>query len=381
MIIKLLFKKYSVILLLILFIYVRLRVRSINPLWIDEITEINSLKSLNFLIIKYLPGIPGGAPGHYLLEYFVYNLFPYNKYILGLPGLLSQILVFFLIPHVITSMQFIKENRLFISIFITRFLFAIDPTLTFQSMEVRPYSLLPLLWVISFFVVITLHQNDYVSFELKKLLRNTIIWCPLILFIFIWHFYGVIMILTIYLFILFRKKVTIYSLSKTKYSFPIIFSSFMISIPVWRYFSKGSFTFNFSTLSTIPLAFMQIYSVNKGFPQGLIWQNWLYFICLLFMLSITVWNLLLVIKGSSKNYESISFVRMNIFLVGIPLLTILMMDYINRYGFWYRQFAWVMIPFYISLGLIISEYLIKFSHFQISSSLASNINHIIHIRR
>lgn len=346
-----LLRKYSTLLLLLLLIYIRLQVRSINTLWTDELAEINSLKSINYLINTYLPSIPGGYPGHYFLIFPLQQFFPYNKFILGLPGLISHILVFLYIPNVISKLQIVDKEKLFVTGFITRFLFAIDPMLSFQAMEVRPYSVLPLLWIIMFFLIMRLLNLDHQSFNFKNLFKNVIVWVPILFLLFNWHFYSVIMLLAIYIFMCLKKKISFSKFKIGKYSLIIILASIFSSLPVWSHFSRGSFTFDFDTIATIPVTIMQIYSIDKGFPKGLILQNWLYFFCLLIMLYIFIFQIWKAGTRTDKNYQENNFFKVIILMVFMPISVIFILDLVNHYGFWYRQFVWTMLPLYIAFGV------------------------------
>lgn len=351
-----LIRKYSVFLLLILLVFVRIKVRAMNPFWLDEVAEIKRLKSVEF-VISELPTVPGGSPGHYLLTLPLQKFFPFNKYILGLPGLISHILVFLFIPKIISTLKIINKEKLFVSGIVARFLFAIDPTLTFQAMEVRPYSVLPLLWLVSFFIVVKLFRLDRQSFTARKLFTNIIRWLPILFLVFNWHFSALIMFLSIYIYMLLKERITISSFTLGKYSSIIILVSIFASLPVWSYFGKSISAFEFNTVATIPVTIMQIYSIDKGFPKGIIWQNWLYFFLLLIMLFIIVLELRKFFIRKSEFYSYNYFFKINIFLVIIPILVIFILDFVNRYGFWYRQFVWVMLPFYIANGVAISDML------------------------
>src|SRR3989344_7761604 len=121
--------------LLILLIVTRVSIRSRSPLWTDEIEQVRNLRTVKYLLFEYLPKIPAGWPGHYLLTLPIQNLFPNNKILLGLPGLLAHVGVFLFIPNVLKSIFTLDRRRLAVSSFAARFLFTFDPYLTFQSME------------------------------------------------------------------------------------------------------------------------------------------------------------------------------------------------------------------------------------------------------
>ena len=141
--------KIITIVLFIILLAGRFTIRAKDNLWTDELEEIHNLTSVKHLLVEYLPFIPGGAPGHYLVSLPLQVLVPNNKFILGLPGLLGHIAVFLLMRHVVKSLKIVDEKGLPIVTLIARTGFVFDPTFIFQSMEIRPYSLLPLLWSLS----------------------------------------------------------------------------------------------------------------------------------------------------------------------------------------------------------------------------------------
>src|SRR3989344_3016581 len=106
-------KKTIITVTLLLFLLImRVNVRSRSPFWTDEIEQVRNLRSVEYLIFEYLPKIPGGWPGHYFLTLPIQNLFPNNKFLLGLPGLLSQVGVFLLIPSVLKNVFSLDRSRL-----------------------------------------------------------------------------------------------------------------------------------------------------------------------------------------------------------------------------------------------------------------------------
>lgn len=106
-------KTISVLIMLIVFIVFRIQVRSLNLIWVDEIAQINNSVSVNHLLNIYLPNIPGGSPGHYLLVLSVKSLFPNNIVMLYLPGLIGQISVFLFIPKIIEKLRIVQKNKYF----------------------------------------------------------------------------------------------------------------------------------------------------------------------------------------------------------------------------------------------------------------------------
>lgn len=339
-------------LLFFLFIFLRIWVRNINDLWVDEITEIEALKSLSFLVFEYLPSIPGGSPGHYLATLPIQSFFPMNKFALGGLGLIAQVVVFILIPSCI-KMLGVKGNINIIS-FVTRLLFVFEPTLTFQAMEVRPYAILPLLWVCSLYLISWITKFDW---ERQVNWVNLVFMFTGLVVTLNWHYYSLIMLSTLYLYYIFSVRVKISNLLQKK-SLLILLLAIIISVPLWKYFAQGSFHFNIDTISTIPITVMQIYALDKGSQKGIYIQNSIFAILLVLMISIIGCKAIkcIVERNFSKIMRDVSF-RIILLLVLLPIICIFTLDYISNYGFWYRQITWVNMPFFIAVGISVRELL------------------------
>lgn len=349
-------KIFLTFILLLIFIWLRIQVRILNPLWADEIAEISNLISIRHLVFNYLPGIPGGSPGHYLLVLPLNYIFS-NKYILGLPGLISQVLVFIFLSKIIEKLKVVKEKQIFLVSTVTRILYIFDPTLTFQAVEVRPYSMLPFFWMLSVFIIPTMIDFDKTKVNFTRTFIYFLFFIFGLLIILNWHYYVAIMLASVYLYSLSKENFCGIQYIYKRKSFIVIFFSILFSIPIWKHFSHGSSGFYVDTFKTIPAAIMQISVINKGFPKGLVWQNSIYALLLLIMLVICISVILSFIKKNILALHSTSrdaFIKVNVFLVFLPISVIFILDYMNRYWFLLRQFAWVMLPFYISIGLFIN---------------------------
>lgn len=346
--------------LFFIFIFTRIYVRLSNNFWSDESAELNSLTNIRQLLTFYLPGITAGYPGHYLLMFPVFKLFGNNRILLSLPGLMSQAVVFCLIPKIIFKLKVITKEQIFFASTVTRILFLLDPKITFQAIEIRPYSVMPFIWVIILFLTSQIIYFDRLEFSGKNMIKTVEIFFILLL-LFYFHSVSAIMAISIYGFFMFRIK--IYKLKDIIFrrSFIILFLCFILSLPVWKYFSAASCTFcyvnHFNTFKTAQVTLMELYAINKGSFNDIKIQNVLYFIALCLMLIILIGEIIVLIKSLIQhNYLIIlkPFYVLNITLVLIPLLAIFVGDYMNRYGFWLRQLAWVMLPFYISIGAVLS---------------------------
>ena len=312
--------------LFIILIFSRLSIRNINSFWTDEIEQINHLTTMHHLVREYLPTIPGGSPGHYILTLPLNILFPNNKFIL------------------------------FVS-FITRVGFVLDPVLSAQAMEVRPYSMLPLLWFTVVFISLKLFILDT---KFPRSVFRIIILGIATVAIFIWHFYGMIMFVSICLFIVAKNKININKFLNKKSFIGIVLISIILSLPFWQYFSQGSHKFNFDTFEFLTMHIFNVYFYNQGSVKGLLLQNILYFLLLTAAVLVSMKTLLDNLKAKSQErVYCILSIKILLYLVIFPIAVILSLDILNRYWFLYRQISWVAIPFYIAVGILINSLLIK----------------------
>ncbi len=325
--------KLVTLILLLILIFSRIAVRIHNDFWTDELEEVRNLTSVKHLLLEYLPRIPGGSPGHYLLVLPINNVFPSNKYMLGFPGLVSHILVFLLIPIIIGKLSIVQKKDITNITQIVRIAFVLDPTYIFQSMEVRPYSILPLLWIFSVLLVSSLfeniqknHLNDRLSF------RKIVFPIVGIILVNIWHYYGILMIISIALYYLFRlKNIDIRKILYLSFSLLV---PFIFALPLFIYFSPGSNMFDFDTFEMLKLGFGR-------------WQNYLYGIIFIGVFASLLWKKLITKE----------LFRFIILLVGFPILIIFILDLHNRYWFLLRQFAWTLLPLYTAISMIIYNYI------------------------
>lgn len=339
------------LLLLGVLVYTRLTIRASNPLWIDEINEISHLKSIHYLIYEYLPSIPSGVLGHYIMLLPLNTFFPGNKFILGLPGLISNLLVFLLIPTVISRLNITSKNETKIASFVARLGFVFDPRLTFQSMEIRPYSLLPILWILSLMLVTKIISCDNThDKDLKN--KNVFLLMLASIFLWIWHIYGLVMSISTYLFFIFKTKLSKNIINLHYKSFVVICLSLFLFFPVWIYSARGSTISHLDTFEFLKNSEQAVNTViNKGYIRGITWQNYIYFALIVFSIIAIIWAVFT--KGSLYLAQ---FLKMLAFLVLMPILVIFLLDFASEYWFLYRQFAWVALPFYIAMGILVSGF-------------------------
>jgi hypothetical protein len=330
---------------------------------VDEIQQITNLTSLYHLIVEYLPEVPGGSPGDYLLTLPINKHFPFNKYMLGSVGLVSHILVFIFLPWAIKKLNVVHPEHIKLITIVARALFVFDPTFTFQSMEVRPYASLPFYWIVSLFLVSKLLRFD-VNKKRSLSVVKKVITILLLTLLFVWHYYTILMFLSIYIYLKLQLQLQSFKNLLKSQSTKLIFYASSAALPFWFYFASREPKYTYDTLSTIPIIIMQIYAIDKGEPKGLAWQNWIYFFMLVCMLVIiAIFLLSILTKYKILNQFSINtFVKMNFILVILPIFAILSLDLVKHYMFLYRQFVWTMLPFYISIGSLVSGLFIRWKN-------------------
>lgn len=345
-------KKITVVTTVLLFflVFVRVNVRSESPLWIDEVEQIQNLRSVNHLIYEYLPNIPAGWPGHYLLTLPIQKLYPYNKFILGLPGLLSHVGVFLLFPKVLARLFTLDKRRHVAAVLTSRVLFTIDPYLTFQSMEVRPYAVLPFVWVLCVLLSVTLVREKWNTRTTIARFVLVIVYIVLYLLLFIWHAYGFIMSVSIILFLLIqnlRKKESIPWLNTSI----VFFFSCSLVIPIWLYFSKGSSQFAFPPFEMFP-SVGEIISGKRGIMVVYGWQQILFLLSTATVAGVIFFTVTraYIRQNKRKLFDRVIFPLLT--LVLLPISIIALIDIVHPYWILYRQFAWVAIPTYVILAQV-----------------------------
>jgi hypothetical protein len=348
---------FSVVLLLFVLIYYRVSIRLNNPLNIDEVEEVSHLISFSHLIFTYLPSIPGGAPGQYLIALFVNKIFPNNKFMLAIPGILGNIIIFLSLPYLVKIIYPMNIRKIKILSFYTRICFVLDPVLAYQSIEIRPYSLLPCIWIISVFIC-----NSFIKVKINNMnFKNKIFffwgYIVLLTIIFIWHYYGFIIFISIFTYNLLIKKNNFHLLKDKLIKFIIVGCSFLISLPIWRYFIPGSFRFNIRTADQIFTGVINYFQNYRTLSSSVTWINNIFILLILFTLSFVFFNVT-KIKNVNKflHQKKLKLCKdITIFLIIFPVITIFMLDVINNYWFLLRQFSFVLLPVYILFGIFFSE--------------------------
>jgi len=225
-------------------------------------------------------------------------------------------------------------------------------------MEVRPYSMLSFLWFVSVIFV-----NKIINFKKNQNGRSEIIIKSIVSvlslsMILIWHYYGLIMVFTMYIYLyIFRDRRNLSDLLNIK-RIPnlILLTGVLCVLPVWTYFSKGSFTYNFNAIENLPISISTEGIVYKGVVQGITWRNYYYswFFLVVLFIFITYSLSYCCRKISYERTVVFKSVKIMITSVLLPIILIFTLDIFNRYWFLLRQFSWTIIPFYISLGVFIS---------------------------
>lgn len=331
--------------LLVLLVVTRVNIRSRSPLWTDEIEQVRNLRTVEYLIFEYLPKIPGGWPGHYLLTLSIQNLYPYNKFLLGLPGLLAHVGVFIFVPNVLKSMFTIDHRRLAVSAFAARLLFTLDPYLTFQSMEVRPYALLPFVWILCVILSVSFVKEKWKDLKSMTKVIRLFIFITFYLLLFIWHAYSFIMTISIMIFLIIQL-----GLLKKHINFAetalVIFSAGILSFPVLRYFAQGASRYALNPFAMVP-SVSEVISGQRGIMIVFAWQQLVF----LLTMALIVCTVIYTVRRLRSNVDKRVLFRQLVFpfsvLVLLPVIIIVILDIINPYWILYRQFAWTTVPFYL----------------------------------
>lgn len=343
--------RLSTAILLILFLLSRLYTRMHTDLWFDEVEEVKTLISISYLF-RYLPTIIGGGGGgipvHQLMVLPLNFLSPGNKYILSLPGFIFGVSVFLFIPFMLRLItgKDDADNRL--GIVIARLGLILDPRLTFQTVEIRPYALLPLVWMFSFYLCYRFIKYPIDTVTKLKFFLPFILGLVLVL---IWHIYGIIMIITSLLYLFTLHKLDVRFRKKILYAGLFLCLAIIIALPVWWYFSRNSSNLRLDTFEFLPLPGRSFNRVSVGYLPG---QAVLFLLYLAFFLVIffrtTIFALLT--KNTHRVFKMLSF---PVFLAFAPVFMIFFLDFFKSYWFLYRQFAWVGLPVYLYAGYLITE--------------------------
>src|SRR5436190_9766575 len=114
----------------IFYVYMRLEQFAPRPLWLDELEHLRGLGlPLRALLMNYLPSVPGGAPGDYLLTYPLAQV-SHNKWVLAIPHFLCMIGLYVLF------VKLLKERVISPVIFLfTLVALSINETLSYHALE------------------------------------------------------------------------------------------------------------------------------------------------------------------------------------------------------------------------------------------------------
>jgi hypothetical protein len=341
--------------LLLLLLYLRIEQRITHEFWIDEIQEISNLKTLSYLLFEFLPTQPGGLPGHYLLVFPLQIIFPFNKYVLGLPGLIAHVAAFLLFPRVFAQLGLAPSGHSFFPASIARFGFAVNGTLAYQAMEVRPYSVLPLLWVLATLLAgYTIRFFNHIDEETNPR-RKAMVVAGIAaghLAVCLWHAYGVIMLASIYLFFALVSFDSIFRMVRRPLAIGMAIVVAVITVPVWRFYSPGSSGWDFDTFEYIPRSFLGATRTVIDLLISLHWGRLSIVVLVMIMAGMVI--LLAPRITSRQNLLDGLFGRLfwlSVALVTLPIMVILAIDLATSYWFIQRQFIWTAVPFWMATGV------------------------------
>jgi hypothetical protein len=344
--------------LLALLLSSRIYERISHEFWGDEIEQIRNLLSVQFLLFKYLPENPGGLPGYYLLTLPLQHLAPYDKFVLGMPGLLAHLAVFALIPTLFRILGLAPTGSRFWPSAVAQAGFIINETLAYQSMEVRPYSVLPLLWACSIVLAswtIELLNNTPVGKPTWPGWKLTSILVVAHAVVLLWHAYGMFMLATAYGFFALTRWAEFWRALRRPVTLGIILSTSALVVPVWLHVHPGSRTWGpvnqVDTFSQIKPTIVSIGRSTLGNLSGRPDLNLGIVTPIVALGGLT----LSAYRGLRNRPGMVTDLWPQIclyaVLVAAPIGMILVADIVTQYWFLQRQFIWTAVPFWMGIGV------------------------------
>lgn len=318
-------------------LYLRLILLHQHTLWGDEVFQLSQMKGSFLDLLLSLPINDHAAylEGDHYLIYPFFKIFSYNKWGLAIPHIIATIIGFYLL--------YLICKRYFKSIwayFITFSIVCFNATLTYHSIEIRPYAVLPTLALATFYLFQKISDTGF-KLTLKKRIGFTAFFILVIWF----HIYGILMFISCLMFIIVARYLENNPDFKLYLRKSISFSAviLIITLPLLLYCIVGPRLLvpeDFQrTFVFIPDPFQHIVGFLKGVICNLLGNKKLYF---LFP------GIIIPFVFSYKDRpKQILFL---FFIIILPITLLLFADIVTRYYFIQRQFVWVMPFFAFFLG-------------------------------
>lgn len=347
----------SVVVMCIYALYLRIMFLCHHSLWLDELVQLDTMKGtfLECLKLVSIHEFFSYLCGDYCLIYPFFKIFGFNKWGLALPHILSTIIGFYILYFI--CKRYFKTIWAYL---ITFGMVCFNSTLIQHATEIRPYAVLPTLALATFYLFQRISDLNMQQGALKKI--ATIMFFILVIW---FHFYGVLIFTTCFLFTLSSK----YGEGDYKRFFKktVLYATIILclAMPFWLYsvFFHGFFLgrFNVSSLTVIPNA----YNVFAYIPNPL--QNIVGFLkgILCNLIGHKLFYLLLIgmviplVSHYQERNKQLLFLALNVIA---PIIVILLIDLVGGYWFLQRQFIWVMPFFAFFLGWVWDSFFIRLKH-------------------
>ncbi len=316
-------------------LYLRSQVYAQRGLNTDELNQLNYTSTDHILPFwnKYTAAELTAFPGDYLLTLPFIKIFGTSKWAIAVPHIIVTIIGFYLLYLICT--RYLKTTLAWI---ITFSIVALNSTLQYHSFELRPYGVLPTLYLAVFYCseIIVCHYQE--TTRLKKFLIGLFF-----VLVVVYHAYGIMMIaLCLFYFILSnsRDKPFIDTL-RVIAPFAIGFSLVAIPLFFW-YATRISDAYNYegfvarklntfdyipNPLTTLNNFFRSVFNYLMGYKKIKFLINGI---------------LLCFLIPHPDRFRQIGFF---LILIILPLELILSADVHTGYWFIQRQFIWI-VPLY-----------------------------------
>lgn len=317
--------------------YLRFMLRLHRPLAGDELVEYQALEAADFTFWRRAAfyGDHTSFPGELILNYPFVQMWGMNKWIISIPHIFINILGFFLLYKL--CQRFLQTKFSVILVFI---IYSLNFNLVHYSLEFRPYAVLHVFAVISLYLwSVLIDQYEELS------LGQKIVFGAVLIFIFIYHAYGLIIVFCPLFYVLslaLLKDQKAWGAFRGKLYLGIVLG---VGVILWGWYSSYNF-FGLKS-NTAAQAQVQIFEYIPdpaenplGFLRGVI-GNLLGGKIFYFLLP----GIISAFFFTPDFKKLLSLTTFFILLILMPLSAILAADIKNQYWFIQRQFIWV-VPFW-----------------------------------
>jgi len=325
-------------------LYLRAQRYAWRPLWNDELYQ------LQFMTGPFQPfwerriyGDFTFFPGDYLVNYPFLRLsglykitqsFPQmawsDKWMMALPHIIVTVIGFLLLYRVCK-----RHLKTLGAYAVTFFIVSYNSNLIFHAFEFRPYAVLPVLSLASFyFSEIAIVQFGQLRFAKKFLLGLFFI------FVILFHLYGILIVslCILYFLIIHRSALPKEELIRIIRFFALVY---LVAMPAWLWYASARPIPlpEFNTFQYIPNPLVDTVGFLKSMIGNLIGFKKFY----IFLLGFAAW---FFIPRLERRKQIFFF----LLLVVLPIELIFVSDLFKNYMFLQRQFIWVMPLFALLVG-------------------------------